>query len=82
MSAKKEVSGQTLTYSSDTLINTGDFRFVVSKRQYNSKRESNQAIINGNLVDLDTGDILEENYLDISHREKKFEQQSLFEEEG
>lgn len=62
-SAKKEVSGQTLTRTSDILVDTGDYRTVISKRYYNSKRKSNQDVINHNLVDLDTGEILEENYL-------------------
>ena len=65
--AKKQVSGQTLTYSADYFIKTGegddDFHFVTSTRQYNRKKQSNQAVVNGNLIDTETGEILEENYL-------------------
>lgn len=64
--AKKQVSGQTLTYSADYLIKTGEannaFQFVTSTRQYNSKKISNQAVFGGNLIDKDTGEVLEENY--------------------
>lgn len=95
--AKEKVSGLTLTYSSTKLIqvcsgNDVTFRNVVSKKQFNAKRKSSQAvingkkvnyaIINGDLVDTDTGEILEQNFGNFSHREKKYEQQSLFEEEG
>ena len=65
--AKKQVSGQTLTYSADYLIKTGesddDFHFVTSTRQYNRKKQSNQAVVNGNLIDTENGEILEANYL-------------------
>ncbi|MCM1233379.1 MAG: hypothetical protein NC489_24955 [Ruminococcus flavefaciens] len=61
-SAKKEVSGQTLTYKKDTLIETGDFRLTSSKRYYNKNRKSNQEVYEHNLVDTGTGEILEFNY--------------------
>lgn len=79
LTAKKQVSGQTLTYSADYLIKTGAtdgaFHFVSSTRHYNAKKLSNQAVFGGDLIDMDTGVILESNYsvdlTPIPHREEK-----------
>lgn len=61
--AKKDVSGETLTYSSHKLVDTGTYRTVVSNWYFNSKRQGSQDVINGNLTDIETGEILEENWL-------------------
>lgn len=63
LEAKKEVNGQTLTFSSHKLVDTGSYRTVVSNWYFNSKRSGSQEIIEHNLVDTETGEILEENWL-------------------
>lgn len=65
---KKEVSGQTLTYSLDNEIKIDigsekTLQFISSIREFNSKRKSSQAIFNNDLVDIETGVVLEQDFL-------------------
>ncbi len=68
LEAKKKARGQALTYSSHNLVelkNNGSttLRNVVSNYYFNSVRENTQVIYEHDLVDSDTGTIIERNWL-------------------